>query len=49
MASRLVKEKGPSKVERPSGLPFRYQFVAGAVAGISEVESRSWVGDILLI
>ena len=48
MVSGVVRERGP-KVDRPNELPFRYQFAAGAVAGISEVESRRWFGDILLI
>lgn len=36
MASKTVQNEG-AKPEKENALPFRYQFAAGAVAGISEV------------
>ena len=44
MAPRLAQKSETSRVEKANVLPFRYQFAAGAVAGISEVESSSWFG-----
>jgi hypothetical protein len=40
MASTTVQNKN-EKLEKRSVLPFRYQFAAGAVAGISEVNLLS--------
>ena len=42
MAPKGGQESEMPRVDRPNVLPFRYQFAAGAVAGISEVESSSW-------
>lgn len=44
MAPKLAQKSETPKVEKADVLPFRYQFAAGAVAGISEVESSSWFG-----
>lgn len=41
--------KVQSNVTVEKALPFRYQFAAGAVAGISEVcELRAWKGYMLI-
>ena len=49
MASKMEQKSESSKVEKANVLPFRYQFAAGAVAGISEVKSSSKCDYVLLI
>lgn len=41
MVSRIDKTAGGSTTEKTNVLPFRYQFAAGAVAGIAEVSLKS--------